>query len=307
MSNEERPQLSLRLRGRSDTPAEAPPPVSMEQPPVPPPPAADSVPPSEPAPPLTLRKARLASLLTEPGDSAQIPVAPEATAAAAFDTPPPLPAAAYEPPAPAIAAPPSFPAPTKPIRPANFPPPPGFTTRKADHPAAASKARTAAANPDKRPGVALLLLLLLVVGVAAYLYLVDPLQLFQAAPLAATPAGAPAEAPIPVVPRPAPPIVAPAAAAPTEPASAIDAPAEEEPPYEPEPPPPPLPELKNIVSAFKISGARSNSAGGMVMIGTTAYQAGEIVDPIHDLVFVGFADGVMTFRDPRGALYPRKF
>ena len=78
-------------------------------------------------------------------------------------------------------------------------------------------------------------------------------------------------------------------------------------PPEPEPPPPPLPELMNVVSAFSISGARATSNGGMIMLGTTPFQAGEVVDPVHHLVLVGFEDGVMTFSDPRGALYRRRF
>ncbi len=135
------------------------------------------------------------------------------------------------------------------------------------------------------------------------MYFMDPMGLFQSAPVAIiAPAPVPPPTPEPL-PEPAP--------EPTEvvtvPPPAAPLPVELPAPTEPEPPPPPLPELQNVVSAFRITGARANDTGGTVMIGTTAYQAGEVADPIHSLTFVGFEDGVMTFRDPRGALYRRRF
>ena len=149
---------------------------------------------------------------------------------------------------------------------------------------------------------------------AGYIYLADPLGLFQTAPVASTPPPKPPEPvadqeePIPtpeVAPEAAPTESSPALDTAPTPSPALDvAPAEPEPPP---PPPPPLPELRNVVSAFQITGARANSSGGMIMIGTTPYKPGEVVDTINRLTFVGFADGVMTFRDERGALYTRRF
>jgi hypothetical protein len=135
------------------------------------------------------------------------------------------------------------------------------------------------------------------------------LGLFQPQPVAATPPPQPKpeEAPVTAtVPEPEPTVA-------TEPTPTnllpppTTTPVLAETPAEPEPPPPPLPELRNVVSAFRIAGARANSTGGMVMIGTTPYQPGETVDPINNLTFVGFTDGVMIFRDERGALYTRRF
>lgn len=136
------------------------------------------------------------------------------------------------------------------------------------------------------------------VGAAAYVYFMDPLGLFQPAPIAVV--VPPPSLPEPL-PEPEPPPVV------IVPAPVPQLPVEPPVPAEPEPPPPPLPELQNVVSAFKITGARANSIGGTIMIGTTAYQAGEVADPVHSLTFVSFENGVMTFRDPRGSLYRRRF
>jgi hypothetical protein len=231
-------------------------------------------------------------------------------AALTADVPPLRPVGSSLPP-PVLPA--SEPPPAKPIRPANFPPPPGFSpSRKSPQgqPAAPKPSRNARPEGGRKSSLTLLLLLLLVVAAAGYIYLADPLGLFQTAPVIAPPPSQPTPAE-PVAPEPAPaPTVAPepspSESAPEHAPALNSAPAEPE-PAEPEPPPPPLPELRNVVSAIRITGARANGTGGIVMIGTTTYQPGEVIDPIKNLTFVGFADGVMTFRDERGALYTRRF
>lgn len=67
------------------------------------------------------------------------------------------------------------------------------------------------------------------------------------------------------------------------------------------------PAYMSQVNNLVITGARANDAGGILMFGGQVFRAGEVVDKRSGLVFEGFADGVLTFRDPAGALYTRRF
>ena len=78
-------------------------------------------------------------------------------------------------------------------------------------------------------------------------------------------------------------------------------------PVAPPPPPPPLPEVTNAISALKVSGARMNTSGGIIMLGPRVYNAGEVINAELGITFVGFTEGTFTFRDERGALYQRRF
>jgi hypothetical protein len=317
MSNEERPRLSLRLRGLSGTPPEAPspetPPAAPSEP-VAPAPAAP--PPSDPATdsPLlaSLRKPRLASLLgtppAEPGPAAPLEPVPESAPLTPSLEPPPLPAAALEPP-PLSKTPPAFPPPGKtagPVfkasrNPANFPPPPGYGSKRP----VPSPATTA--KPERKPAIALVTLLVLLIGGAGALYFFDPLGLFgKKAPPTVTAAQPEPAATEPVKTEPAAAEPTPAREEPSAATVAV-APPEEPREIEPPPPPPPLPEITNAIAALKVSGARMNSSGGVFMVGTKVYNAGAVLDPELGITFVSFKDGTFTFRDERGAIYQRRF
>ncbi|HLP03040.1 MAG TPA: hypothetical protein VK163_13510, partial [Opitutaceae bacterium] len=92
-----------------------------------------------------------------------------------------------------------------------------------------------------------------------------------------------------------------------ETASAVVTPTEPEPPPPPPPPPPQLPEISDAIAGLKVSGARMNSSGGTMMVGTKVYPAGSIINPELGITFVSFQDGTFTFRDERGAIYQRRF
>ena len=87
------------------------------------------------------------------------------------------------------------------------------------------------------------------------------------------------------------------------------------PPPEPETPPEPEPEpvveqdpmVANAIRALQVSGARANSSGGTIMLGTRVFMAGEVINRDLGITFVRFEDGQFTFRDERGAVYQRKF
>ena len=234
---------------------------------------------------------------------------PEAASASPTEpVPPPLPAAAFEAPLPVpapIIPPPVRPASNKPpVKGANFPPPPGLA-KKADSTAAAATPKPT--TPDKpKANIGLVLLLALVIGGAAFVYFADPFGLFAPAPAPAP--VTPPPPPPPVVEQPAPKAPDPAPVA-TEPEPApeptVEAIASEPPP--PPPPPPPLPEVTNAISALKVSGARMNSSGGIIMLGARVYNAGEVINTELGITFVGFSEGTFTFRDERGALYQRRF
>ena len=234
---------------------------------------------------------------------------PEASPLAPTEpVPPPLPSAAFEapPPVPAPAMPPPVrPAPTKPpVKGANFPPPPGLA-KKPGAPAAAATPKPAVQEKPKT-NVALFGLLALVIGGAAFVYFADPFGLFAPAPAPAP--VAPPPPPTPVVEQPAPkdPDPAPVVTEPEPtPEPAIETVPEEPPP--PPPPPPPLPEVTNAISALKVSGARMNTSGGIIMLGPRVYNAGEVINAELGITFVGFTEGTFTFRDERGALYQRRF
>mgnify|MGYP001304257379 CR=1 FL=1 len=299
MSNEERPRLSLRLRGLSQDSGEAPPASPPE------PARAEPQPPAAaPAEPSAVQqfKPRLNSLLSSaaaasPGSGFAPAPAPEAVPSPAPEPePPPLPAAAYN----APASPPPF----RPLNPANFPPPPGFGKAKAPPPAAAAPAPGpyAAGTSGHRAGITLLILLALVIGSAAFVYFADPLGLFVRAP-APSPI---AKDPVPIAPPEPEPEVAQSAPA-SEPEATPEPPPQQELETLPPPPPPPQPEIINAIAALKFSGARMNSGGGSIMLGAKVYNAGEVINPELGITFVSFSDGTFTFRDDRGATYQRRF
>lgn len=76
--------------------------------------------------------------------------------------------------------------------------------------------------------------------------------------------------------------------------------------YEP-PAPKPNPAYTALVNNLNISGIRANSSGGYLMVGTMLYRPGDIVDAQSRLEFVGLDGPVITFKDPAGALYTRRF
>lgn len=76
--------------------------------------------------------------------------------------------------------------------------------------------------------------------------------------------------------------------------------------YEP-PAPKPNPAYTALVNNLNISGIRANSSGGYLMIGTLLYRPGDIVDAQSKLEFVSIDGPVITFKDPAGALYTRRF
>ena len=313
MSNEERPRLSLRLHGLSATPAETPPdaPPAPDTPPQPS--AADTSAATPATPSLQLRRPRLNNLLAptaEPAPASE-PSALSALSAAPAPEPAPMPEAVPEPPTelvppplPAIAFDPPPPIPTvrpagappikPPVKPAHFPPPPGY-----GKPSERAAQPQSAATAKPKAGLTLLILLGLVIGGAAYVYFADPLGLFAHAQ-----ASEPAATPPPVAEAPAPetqpePVAAEPEPTPEPPAEIV--------PEEPPPPPPPLPEIVNAIAALKVSGARMNSSGGIIMLGTKVHNAGDVINAELGITFVGFSEGTFTFRDDRGATYQRRF
>jgi len=76
--------------------------------------------------------------------------------------------------------------------------------------------------------------------------------------------------------------------------------------FEP-PAPKPNPAYTALVNNLNISGIRPNSSGGFLMIGTMLYRPGDIVDVQSRLEFVGLDGQVITFKDPAGAIYTRRF
>ena len=128
--------------------------------------------------------------------------------------------------------------------------------------------------------------------------------------VASTAANPPSPATVTSAPTPAP--VAPAPAAETPAAASTLAPtdwrpATETPAAPPALPPPQIPLISAAVAGFKISGVRADENGGSVMIGKQLYVAGEEVDQVNHINFVGFENGKLIFRDARGALYTRRF
>jgi hypothetical protein len=187
-------------------------------------------------------------------------------------------------------------------------------------------------------GLALGGVVILVLGAIGYLLFLDPLGLFKdaespqaAAPAATAPAATPAQ---PAQPAPAPaatiadpgpglmeetpefampppaPLVAGEEIAPgvvrlprdADPVSATPAPRT----YE-QPAPKPNPAYTALVNNLNISGIRPNSSGGFLMVGTILYRPGDIVDQQSRLEFVGLDGQVITFKDPAGAIYTRRF
>jgi hypothetical protein len=188
--------------------------------------------------------------------------------------------------------------------------------------------------------VVLVGLVVLVLGGGGYLFFMDPFGFFKgdepaqaAAPAVTTPAVAPASTPVPVVSPPQAATPAPAESAPEfkMPSPAPLAAGEEIapgvvrlPPDAPQtsmPPPAALPEPRAIeppapkpnpaytalVNNLNITGIRANASGGFLMVGTMKHRPGDIVDAQSKLEFVSIDGPVITFRDPFGALYTRRF
>ncbi|HUG11379.1 MAG TPA: hypothetical protein VMM36_10210 [Opitutaceae bacterium] len=191
-------------------------------------------------------------------------------------------------------------------------------------------------------GLVLFSIAILVLGGAAYLFFMDPFGLFNdeeparaAAPAVTTPAATPASIPAQAAPAPAPQAAtpAPAESAPEfkmpEPApltageeiapgvvrlppdasqTSMPPPAAlpEERAYEP-PAPKPNPAYTALVNNLNITGIRANTSGGFLMVGTMMHRPGDIVDVQSKLEFVSIDGPVITFRDPHGALYTRRF
>jgi hypothetical protein len=161
----------------------------------------------------------------------------------------------------------------------------------------------------------------LLTGAGVWLLWADPFELLRkpaaqptevvrtapAAPAPEAPAPAPVVAAKPSVPLEQQPIVA----ADDDPFEAIrfspgdgdaDTATRNEPGYVPQ-----NPAYMSQVNNLVITGARTNDSGGVLMFGGQVFRAGEVVDKRSGLVFEGFADGVLTFRDPSGATYTRRF
>ena len=187
-------------------------------------------------------------------------------------------------------------------------------------------------------GLVMFGVIILVLGGLAYLLFLDPLGLFdkeepaQAVAPAVTAPAAAAPAPVQQAPAPAAPTAEPEPGlieetpefkmpepAPLDAGEEIapgvvrlppDAAAVSELPaprhYEP-PAPKANPAYTALVNNLNISGIRANSSGGFLMIGAMLYRPGDIVDVQSRLEFVGIDGPVITFRDPAGALYTRRF
>ena len=189
-------------------------------------------------------------------------------------------------------------------------------------------------------GFAMLAVIVIAIGGIAYLFFVDPFGLFKetepaeaAQPAAQPPAQAEA-AQTPPAPVPQPAETSPGVAAtsqePAEPefkmpapaplaggeeiapgvvrlprdASEVSAPAPR--PYEP-PEPKQNPAYVSLVNNLNITGIRENSSGGFLMVNGALYRPGDIVDQQSKLVFVSIEGPTITFKDPYGALYSRRF
>ena len=86
------------------------------------------------------------------------------------------------------------------------------------------------------------------------------------------------------------------------PAAALPAPR----PYEP-PAPKQNPAYIALVNNLNITGIRANSSGGYLMIGTSMFRPGDIVDNQTKLQFLSIDGAVISFKDPAGAVYTRRF
>lgn len=212
-----------------------------------------------------------------------------------------------------------------------FPPPPGLKPQE----------EVKAPKPPSPRTVGLVIggLIILVVAGLGYLLFLDPLGLFKDAetPQAAAPTATPPAASAPAQPAAQP---APAAAAQTaspEPGLIEEMPEFTMPPPAPlaageeiapgvvrlppdadgvsapeprayEPPAPKAnPAYTALVNNLNISGIRPNSSGGFLMVGTLLHRPGDIVDQQSQLEFVGIEGQVITFKDPAGAIYTRRF
>jgi hypothetical protein len=212
-----------------------------------------------------------------------------------------------------------------------FPPPPGLKPKE--------EVKEPKPPSPRTVGLVIGGVIILVVAGLGYLLFLDPLGLFKDAepPQAAAPA---VTAPAATAPAQTPTQPAPAAAAPTAaaepglieetpeftmplpaplaageeiapgvvrlPPDAAGVSAPESRAYEP-PAPKPNPAYTALVNNLNISGIRPNSSGGFLMIGALLHRPGDIVDQQSQLQFVGIEGQVITFKDPAGALYTRRF
>jgi hypothetical protein len=223
----------------------------------------------------------------------------------------------------------------EPPRAPQFPPPPTAKPEAKDEMVVEPK------PPSPRTvGLVLVGIVILVLGGAAYLFFMDPFGFFKGdepvqatAPAVTKPAGTPVTTPAQTAPAPQTAAPAPAEAAPEfkMPAPAPlaageeiapgvvrlppDAPQTSMPPpaalpepkaYE-EPAPKPNPAYTALVNNLNITGIRANTSGGYLMVGTMMYRPGDIVDAQSKLEFVSIDGPVITFKDPFGALYTRRF
>lgn len=257
---------------------------------------------------------RLSTLMGSESPTAAAAATPPATA-----VPPPIPAApaptgAVVPP-PLPGSPPATEPPAVPALRMRHPEAPAKVAAPPPAPAAAGKPaaapRALASGPKSSKGVALTLglVVVLLIGGAGYVYFMDPFGLFNrvAAPVAEVPAPTPPVAETPIVPDPV--TVTPPPAPEPSPVAVVTPPPVpvETKPAEPPPPPPADPAVERIVAGYVITGARPDSAGGMVMIGGSVHRRGSVVHSESGLTFVGFEEGKLTFRDRNGAIYTRKF
>jgi hypothetical protein len=151
--------------------------------------------------------------------------------------------------------------------------------------------------------IVILVLVLAVVGGGAYLVIANPLHLFGGKKTASKPQpAAVATAPIQQEPKPAavPPLAKPEPVPAPEPKFQTIA-------EEPLPPPTQNPDVVDAIVSLKISTARADAQGGMMMIGTKVFRPGATINAELGIEFTGFTDGTLKFRDPSGAIYERRF
>lgn len=89
-------------------------------------------------------------------------------------------------------------------------------------------------------------------------------------------------------------------------ASGVSEPRPEPKPYEP-PEPKQNPAYVALVNNLNITGIRENSSGGFLMVNGALYRPGDVVDQQSKLVFISIEGPTITFQDPYGALYSRRF
>jgi len=329
-------RLSAMIKPASGDSAPATPPSPSEPPPAPPSPPPVAVEP--PAPAAAPEPPPQAASEVSPKVEPEPPAAPRPEPAAPpAPPPPPAPAPAPEPfahvPERAPVEPPKVDANlpvVEPPRPLQFP----------QEEETEEKKGTPKPPSARTVGLAMLAVIILAIGGIAYLFFADPFGLFKepepvaAAKPAAQPSAQPAAPPAAATPAPQPPPVSTSVAA-TSPepaesefkmpapaplddgeeiapgvvrlprdASGVSTPASR--PYEP-PEPKQNPAYVSLVNNLNITGIRENSSGGFLMVNGVLFRPGDIVDQQSKLVFMSIDGPTITFKDPYGALYSRRF